>query len=209
MKQRDNSSVLGLNRQDQKLAASGAGVIVFNQKDDYIKVLLARRSKKVGAGLGITGGGFAQCDEIDQQPVGTIIYTADEAYRETCEENAGFAEIISADDFLERAQPVTLIHVRVADDNRVHVASFFALRVTDIEWDAMKQLRPGGDDERAGPLLESLVRWDQNITRRQPERYVSIELVTGEVVGMADFWHKHEVRAIASIAWHAQHKRLW
>ncbi len=197
-----------------KLAASGAGVIICQPIDTYLRVLLSMRAKNVGYGHGITGGGFVECGDIDQMPIGTVVQTADEAYREAHEENAGFETVISKDSFLERAQPVSLIHARVHDENRVHTANMFALRVSGSEWNQFASLRPGvdaaGTEEREGGLMEYIIRWGETvIDRRNPEDYVTIANRAGRQLRMNNFFHPHEFHAIAAIAWHQQNGKLW
>jgi hypothetical protein len=195
------------NHQDFKLCASGAGVIVYQLFDDKIRVLLALRAKEVGQGYGITGGGFVECKNIDNAPINTLFQTSDEAFREMMEENTGFEKIIDADDFIERAQPISLVHARINDINRVHSVSMFALRVTDNEWKKISVLAPS--KEREGSLREYFVTWDSKIDRRVPERSVRIINAHGEPITQSGFWHKHEMHTIACIAWHAQNDRLW
>jgi hypothetical protein len=203
-----------LNPQGWKLAASGAGVIVFQPLDNCLRVLLSLRADNVGYGHGITGGGFVECKDIDKAKVGTVVQTADEAYREAREENAGFEKVIDIDSFLERAQLVSSIHARIADENRVHCANMFALRANGSEWKQFAALPPGvdesGKEERSGPLLEYFVRWgDAVVDRRNPERYVTITDTNGRILTMTDFFHPHEFHAIAAIAWHKQNGKLW
>jgi hypothetical protein len=135
------------NQQQWKMAASGAGVIVCRRIEAGLEVLLSMRAKIVGEGLGITGGGFVKCDALLEKPIGTVIQTADEAFGEACEENGGFENVISKDAFLERAQPVALIHSRIDDPNEVHVAAMYALRAqSTAEWNQFKALPPGIED---------------------------------------------------------------
>lgn len=202
------------NQQQWKMAASGAGVIICRRIEAGLEVLLSKRAKIVGEGLGITGGGFVKCDLLWKQPVGTVIQTADEAFGEACEENGGFERVISKDAFLERAQPVSLIHARIDDLNEVHVAAMYALRTqSTAEWNQFKALPPGVEDggksERSGPLLSFVVRWSSPIDRREPERYITIANAEGRQLRLGDFYHPHEFHAIAAIAWHEQNDKLW
>lgn len=202
------------NQQQWKMAASGAGVIVCRRIEAGLEVLLSMRAKIVGEGLGITGGGFVKCDALLEKPIGTVIQTADEAFGEACEENGGFENVISKDAFLERAQPVSLIHARIDDPNEVHVAAMYALRaVSTAEWNQFKALPPGiedgGKSERIGPLLPRVVRWSSPIDRREPERYVTIANSEGRQSRISDFYHPHEFHAIAAIAWYEQRGYLW
>lgn len=203
-----------LNQQHWKMAASGTGAIVCQPLEtNCVRVLLSERAANVGPGRGITGGGFVECGEVLAMPIGTVIQTADEAFRECCQENGGFENVICKDAFLERAQPVSLVHAHTNDVNEVHAVTMFALTVSDREWKQFAALPPGIDEhgkiEREGPLLEYFVRWAGSIDRRQPERYVSISDVSGRVLYIRDFFHPHEFHAIAAIAWYQQTGRLW
>ncbi len=192
-----------------KLAAPGAGAMVFQELDsNTFRVLLAMRTALVGLGLGITGGGFIECGAIDALQVDTIIQTADEAYRELCQENLGFENVVDIDTFLLHAQPIALVHARTNDVNRVHSVNMYGFRANDSQWNRIAALEPGLDKERTGPLLEHIVRWKGKIDRREPERFVTIEDARGRFLERHDFHHKHEMHTVASIAWHAQNGRL-
>ena len=202
-----------LNQQQWKMAASGAGAIVCQPRKKGLRVLLSERAANVGQGRGITGGGFVECGDVLTKKVGTVIQTADEAFRECCQENGGFEKVISKDAFLERAQSVSSIHARTDDLNEVHAATMYALVVNKREWKQFAALPPGVDEhgkiEREGPLLEYFVRWYGTIDRREPERYVSISDPSGRVLYTTDVFHPHEFHAIAMIAWHLQNGKLW
>jgi hypothetical protein len=58
-------------------------------------------------------------------------------------------------------------------------------------------------------LLSFEMQWSPDITRREPEKAIRLTGVDGEEVSFSRFFHAHEVHAIASIAWHAEKKRLW
>jgi hypothetical protein len=207
------ASVKPLNQQQWKMAASGTGAIVCQPTKDGLRVLLSERAANVGPGRGITGGGFVECGEVLALKLGTVIQTADEAFRECCQENGGFENVINIDAFLERAQPVSLVHARTDDLNEVHAVTMFALTVNNREWNEFAALPPGVDEhgkiERNGPLLEYFVRWTGPINRREPERYVSISDATGRVLYITDFFHPHEFHTIAAIAWYEQNGKLW
>ncbi|MEY2665274.1 MAG: hypothetical protein RLZZ480_379 [Candidatus Parcubacteria bacterium] len=198
-----------------KRAASGAGVVVFQMLAlRTMRILLSVRTKDVGPGFGITGGGYVKINDIDLLPVGTVVQNADQAHLESLEENGGFENVISADEFLERAQPIMVAHVRTPDVNRVHGVTQYALRVrNDAEWDAFAVLPPGVDDdgniEREGPLVECIMTWTSDISRRTPEQSVAFAYPDGSPLDVASFFHKHEVHGIATIAWHAENGKLW
>ena len=209
------SEVALLNTQEHKRAASGAGVVVFQLLDErVIRLLLSVRTKDVGPGFGITGGGYVKVNAIYGMLVGSIVQTADEAHLESLEENGGFEKVISADEFLERAQPITTILVRTPDLNQVHDVTMYALCAKDdAEWEAIAVLPPGvdidGKVEREGPLLECIMTWESDISRRTPEQAVSFAYADGSPLDVTGFFHKHEVHGIATIAWHAENERLW
>lgn len=204
-----------LNPQGWKMAAPGAGVIVSQLLGPReIRFLASLRTKGVGEGHGITGGGFVECNALYAKSVGTIVQTADEAHREAREENADFDKVISVDEFLNRAQPIALFNVRTGDANGVHSVTMYALCVNDdSEWERFASLEPGVDEfgkiERVGPLLEYIMRWTSDISRREPEKAVTFTGVDGKPLPFDCFFHSHEVQAIASIAWHAENERLW
>jgi hypothetical protein len=203
------ASETGLNTQKYKLAATGAGVIICQQMNHCaFRALLAMRSSTVGSGFGITGGGFVENGEIFlKQKPGFIIETAAEAWRETNEENPGFEEIIPLDNFLNRVQSISTLHVRVDDENGVHGTNFYAITVTDAEWEAIAAL--GGSDEREGALIEAWCEFYGLTLRRQdPETGIRLADPNGAYL-RGEFYHKHELRALGQIAWHVQHGRLW
>ena len=201
-----------LNHQKFKLAAPGAGAIVYQAKDAYLRVMLSMRTANVGSGYGITGGGFIECNDIDASPAGTIMLAVDEAFRECCEENAGFEGVVDQDSFMIRAQSVNPLVSRSDDINRVHVANMFALRVNDSEWKQIAALPPGIDGkglpEREEGMCEFFLRWDGVIDPRQPERYVSVVDSSGACITAADFCHAHEFYVITTLAWMQQNGRL-
>jgi hypothetical protein len=209
------SETVPLDTQEHKRAASGAGVVVFQPLGERtMRILLSLRSKDVGTGFGITGGGYVKVNVIYDMPIGAIVQTADEAHVESLEENGGFEKVISADEFLERTQPVCTILVRTPDLNQVHDVTLYALCAKDdAEWETFAALPPGidaeGKIEREGPLLECILTWEPDISRRTPEQSVSFAYADGQSLDVTGFFHKHEVHGIATIAWHAEKDRLW
>lgn len=197
-----------LNTQEFKLAASGAGVIVCQQRSKHsFRALLSTRAKSVGLGLGITGGGFVEINDIFAKQPGYVIETVVEAWREATEENDGFAELFPLDDFLDRAQSIATMHARTSDVNGVHGTNFYALTVTDEEWERAAALKPG--PERHGPLMEVWVEFtDKVIHRCQPEVGITLRMDDGKEC-QSGFYHLHEKRALAHIAWHVQQGLLW
>lgn len=202
-----------LNPQNWKLAAPGAGVIVFRpryypcpQGDVYdesmgaIDVLLSRRTAKVGKGYGITGGGFVECGALMQKPVGCISRAEAEAWREAVEENPGFEDIVPYDVFLERAQMLTSFAVRAADANGIHAASYLAFCATPAEYDAIASLPPS--DEREGELVSVTLSVEQNVRRAHAGEDVQFE-------GKDAFFHAHELEAFGQMVWLAQRNKLW
>ena len=197
-----------LNTQEFKLAASGAGIIVCQRRSTHsFRALLSTRAASVGLGLGITGGGFVEIAEIFSQKHGYIIDTAEEAWREATEENVDFEKLFPLDEYLERVQSVSTMHVRVNDVNGVHGTNFYALTVTDEEWEKALALPPG--DERFGPLMEIWVDFtDKVVHRNRPEEAITLYMDDGKEVE-SGFYHQHELRALGHIAWHIQQGYLW
>jgi hypothetical protein len=198
-----------LNTQLYKLAGTGAGVIVCQKKSrNGFRSLLSMRTSLVGIGLGITGGGFVENGAIFlYEKPGYIIETAAEAWRETREENPGFEEIVPLNEFVDRAQSISTLHVRVDDENGVHSANFYALTVTDDEWNAIALLK--GNDERDGMLIEVWCEFYGRTLYRQ-NAGASVRLATADGLTLkSDFYHKHELLALGQIAWHVQQGFLW
>lgn len=197
-----------LNTQRYKLAATGAGVILCQQRSQHsFRALLSMRTLSVGVGYGITGGGFVENGSIFAQPRGFVIQTAEEAWRESTEENLGFAELFPLEEFLERAQLVSALHVRIDDENGVHGCNYFALTVTDEEWEQAALLAPG--PERDGPLIEMWVCFEDVVLHRsEAEIQIRLLLPDGREAH-GGFYHQHELRALGQIAWHVQKSRLW
>lgn len=195
------------NTQLYKLVGSGAGVIVYQVLGTRkIRLLLSMRSGKVGVGYGITGGGYIEAAAIALLPLRTIIETATEAFREAFEENIGFSNVISLPVFLNRAQTVATLHVHTGDESVVHATSFSAFGVNDDEWNALAALK--GSDERSGALREVVMTFDEGLSRESPEAGVALSF-SGVLIPVSAFYHQHELRAIAMIAWHHQQGKLW
>ena len=192
-----------LNHQMFKLAAPGCGVIAFAPTDNprALTVILSERAANVGSGKGITGGGFVECGPIAKQPAGTISLSADEAYRECCEENRGFDTIISRDDFVDRAQVVESFAVSSADANGVHACTYFALRLTLDEWRRVMALPPS--EERVGDLVAATLRWTEaSLKAENPADRFDMD-------GKDRFFHAHELLAFAAMAQLAEKGRLF
>lgn len=201
-------TVVQLNTQRYKLAATGAGVILCRVIDDTtIELLLSVRSAVVGEGYGITGGGFVENGDIANLPKRTIVETVDEAWRENTEENIGFDVLFPRELFRTRAQCVASLHVNTGDESVVHGTNFYAVAVTDSEWEAASLL--SGSDERSGALRAVVMKiTSPTLSRTEPE--VGIQLSTAGVdIPGESFYHQHEYRAIAMIAWHLQNGKLW
>ena len=184
-----------LNHQLFKMAAPGCGAIAFRDTDapNTLEVILSERAAKVGPGYGITGGGFVECGDIYKEEAGFISLSADEAHRELREENPGFENIISLEDFRKRAQLVCSFNVKANDVNGVHACTYFALRLTNTEWDQVMALPPS--DERVGMLKSAKLRWNDSGT-------INLD-------GADKFFHKHELKAFEAMAAHAQQGRLF
>ena len=196
-----------LNTQRYKLAATGAGVILYRVVDEVtIELLLSVRSAVVGEGYGITGGGFVENGNIAKLPKRSIIETIDEAWREAMEENRLFDLLFPLDLFRSRAQCVASLHVNTGDESIVHGTNFYAVAVTDAEWEESSRL--AGSDERSGALRQVVMKiTSPKLSRTEPE--TGIQLLCNGLDISAAFYHHHEVRAIAMIAWHLQNEKLW
>ncbi len=197
-----------LNTQRYKLAGTGAGVIICQQRSHHsFRALLSMRALSVGVGYGITGGGFVENQAIMLEKPGFVIETAEEAWRESKEENVGFDELFPLEAFLERAQSIATLHVRVDDDSGVHGTNYYALTVTDEEWERAAALASG--PERDGLLIEVWLCFERTVLhRRDAEKNIQLTLPDGRVAH-GGFYHQHELRALGQIAWHVQQGLLW
>ncbi len=183
-----------LNHQMFKLAAPGAGVIVFRRTHikNSLEVLLSQRSASVGEGLCITGGGFIECGALNKEPVGTVWLSCDEGYREVCEENPGFDKIINLEEFRSRAQMLTSFSVKTDDANGIHTGTYYGLCLSDTEWDKTKALPPS--DERVGMLIPTVITWtEQSLNNHNPAEQFSMD-------GKDKFYHSHELLPFAALA---------
>ena len=181
-----------LNHQNYKMAAGGAGVIAYKKGEgQQAFVLLSERSEKVGAGLGITGGGFVECDEVNNQPPGYVLPLTHEAWREAVEENPGFEKIISRESFDERATYLTAFAVSTNDQHGVHLVCYFGLELSDAEFLAVQALPPS--DERIGALIPAKLSW----TRESLKKEALKEKINLE--GMNKFYHQHELYAFLAL----------
>lgn len=202
-----------LNAGAYKLGASGAGLVVYQVlSPTKVRLLLTQRATVVGRGLGITGGGYVELGDISNLRKGTIIDTAEEAYREVCQENLGFEKLFSLEDFLLRAQPIAQLQVStpvtVHDKSGVHTTNYYGLHVTSANWDAISKLL--GNEEREGSLIEALLETDGGqVSRVEPEKSLSIRAAKPGCLQKEDFYHQHELRAISMIGWLLQEGYLW
>jgi hypothetical protein len=196
------------NTQRYKLAATGAGVILYRVVDEVtLELLLSVRSAVVGEGYGITGGGFVENGDIAKMPKRTIVETVDEAWRENTEENEGFEKLFPLELFRARAQGVASLHVNTGDESVVHGTNFYAVRVTEAEWEEAVHL--AGSDERSGALRQVAMKITlPELSRTEPEQGIQLS-VDGTAIPTTAFYHQHEYRAIAMIAWHHQTGKLW
>ena len=201
-----------LNKGLYKLGASGAGIIVFEKlSPTKVRLLLTKRTALVGAGLGITGGGYIELGDIAAMDDFTIVDTAEGAYRENVEENLGFGELFTLESFLEAAQPMAQLQVStpvtVHDKSGVHTTNFYGINSTTQTFEAIADLK--GNDERSGDLIETILEiGDTRVSRSFPEMDVHLSINGGKPLVASDFYHRHELRAIASIGWHLQEDYL-
>lgn len=182
-----------LNQQTYKMAAGGAGLIAFSRIDErQIQVLLSERAQSVGKGLGITGGGFVECDDVYNSPVGTIVPLTHEAYREGVEENPGFEKVLSLRGFDRRSQYLTSFAVRTDDANGVHIVCYFGLELSDAEFEAVSDLPPS--DERVGALVATDLNWTpESLQADTPQAQINM-------AGMDRFYHQHELHSFVALA---------
>jgi len=197
------------NHQLFKLAAPGTGVLVFRQSTkstESLEVLLSMRSGAAGVGYGYTGGGFVECGNVATLPVGKYLQCADEAYRESGEENGGFEAVLDREEFFVRAQPIATFNARSADVNVVHACTVFACGVTDEEW--QRCLSTKETEERSGMLRVVKLSWPSGLPRRHAEAFIKLRDDTG-LITQEYFFHQHEIAAYGSLAWHADNGKLW
>ena len=181
-----------LNHQNYKLAAGGAGLIVFTRTENgAVKVLLSQRDASVGEGLGITGGGFLNLDEFNQQPAGNILPLTHEAYREGVEENPGLEKIINRDDFAARARHLTSFAVRTTDQHGIHIVCYYGLELSQDEFNAVQALPPS--EEREGALIAADLSWTKESLEKNDL------LARFEMVGKESFYHQHELYAFSAL----------
>jgi len=202
-----------LNTQAFKLAAPGCGIMIYRttERANALQVILSMRSSVVGAGLGLTGGGFVECGPLSQKPTGTISDTLTEAYRENGEENKGFEAVISTKQLASDGQIIASYAVRApvtrTDPNGVHQCTNIALRITDdVQWNEIMALE--GNEERVGSLRTAVLEWDSErpIDRLNPAKNIMFRFGPD---ALGEFHHKHELYGYGQLAWHAQNGRLW
>lgn len=205
-----------LNQQQWKMAAPGAGMVYYQPLPEprSFRTWLSFRTSLVGKGYGVTNGGFADCKEIHEAPVGSIQQLVDHAYRESCEESHGFGEIITLKEFRRRANPTSQFLARVDDLNEVHAPALFGFLAKDeAEWHRIGALPAGvdvrGRKEREDALREVHVFWHPNIDLDEPERYVTMQDMSGRRIDDREFNYVHEFRGVASIAYNIENPRSW
>lgn len=187
-----------LNQQQYKMAAPGAGMIAYcREAPRQVTVLLSQRSEKVGAGLGITGGGYLNCDEFMNQPPESRLLFSAEAYRESVEENPGFEKIFSEQGFMRRARQLTAFAVRKDDHHGIHAVCYFGLELTYEEYDEVLALPPG--DERVGELIPVTMSWSAESLQNEDA------LSRIQMDGKDKFYHAHEVYAFVALAERLEH----
>ena len=191
-----------------RAGASECREFVYQLKGSRLRVLLSMRTEIVGAGYGVTGGGFIECGAIDSSSFGTVVLAVDEAFRESCEENADFEQVIGPDSLMIRAQPVVPLASRADDVNWVHDTMMFALSVDDSEWDRIAALSPeldqSGSLERQNGMHACWLEWDGVVDPRNPESYVRLVDSTGLINSKSDFCHPHEYFVITILGWMAE-----
>lgn len=196
---KDRAAKLGLYVYDWPMTAAGAGTILYQRTDipNLLLVGVSSRSLDVGAGKGITAGGYGEVKDVlaPEVAVGTVFPLTAEAWRETIQEIPGVEKIIDERDFLENAQPLVSFMVRTPDSSMVHCSSYLGYEVTLVQRIAVEALPPS--DETTAPVKFTGMRWP----RRQPGKLV---LPLG-----GPLFHSHEREAFAALARLADKDRLW
>ena len=106
-------------------------------------------------------------------------------------------------------QPIVAQHVRVADENDIHATTFYALTVSDLEWQQVLVLP--STDKRFEEPFEITVTFADSVLRRtsHPENEIHLFMPDGREPEFTGFHYEHERCALGQIAWHVQEGLLW
>lgn len=195
---------------DRLRSAACSGVILYqwDGKSSHMLVGVTRRHASVGAGYGISFGGFADAGMMKARP-GTVRPMTTEAYREGEEELGARSlhEAIAEHVLEDYAQPLGGYLVRVDDGNIVHAPVYYAFPVTMEE----KLLLGNLDDtaERVGQIVWMELRWRAGLGRLLDAADVTLHY-RDKPVSWSAFKHAHErVCVFHPLAVLAAMGRLW
>lgn len=192
---------------------SPCGAVQFYQWDgaaSEMDVGVTQRTAKMGNGYNTTFGGFAECGDFLQVPVGTIRTMCAETYREGEEEldKETLQRLIPPPLLMRYAQPLEGYLVRHPDPNNpIHAPVYYAFPVTREERRKLSDLPP--NDERAGQIEWLKLRWEKGMDLLNLDGKVT--LWDGEKqLDWKAFYHQHEVECVFfRLAFLADSGRLW
>jgi hypothetical protein len=178
-------------------ASPGAGVVFYRLHPDKANTLLVgcgKRSAKVGAGYGISAGGFADCDKLYTKPPGTVVDLRVEAYRELLEEIPGSENVFpTARHFTHRVQPLVQFVVRTKGESSMHCPCYYACAIQAHEQWLLSIL--GVSDETEESLQFFELNWSRD----------------GSIASFncPPLYHAHEMLAFEELAFLASTNMLW
>lgn len=193
-------------------ASPCGGMILYREPVSFppangLWVGVTEREAIVGAGLGITAGGFLECKTLLQRDIGSVLTAAAEAYREAKEElGPVFVKTISRANFLANAQVLTAFSIRTPDSNRIHSPVYFGYRLSNWEQDALRHLTP--TKERTKPIRWMWLTWTGSNDPAVVAKTVRL-VENNRRVPWSALKHTHEKKAFAALAVIASQGRLW
>lgn len=181
-------------------AGVGSGGIFYRVLGPrHIRVLLASRAGNVGAGSGISFGGWMPLSSLLGKLDGTLVRTEIGAAREGVQEVPGLLKTLSKDVLLGNLQYLLGGCVYKPNDpygNIIHAATYYGLAVTEAEEEALCNLPKS--KETTAPLMPVDLSW--TVDNPTPDDLKGLP---------GDFHHGHEREAFAALAQLADQGRLW
>ena len=162
------------------MTAPCSAVLIYTRSGSELKLLTTQRHESVGAGRGLSAGGFYEVKDMFNA-AGKMQDGRAETYREMFEElGEGIKQILPYDAFAARVRHLWDGMVASDDPAVIHNVTFRMLEVSATEMAAIMALPP--TDEQTGKTLEIF----------QIDSSTDDELIARR---LADFKYGHEVEA--------------
>ncbi|PZP40280.1 MAG: hypothetical protein DI585_01520 [Pseudomonas fluorescens] len=178
----------------------GSGLIAYRVLGPrHLRVPISSRAEGVGAGSGITSGGWMPLALLGTKPDGAIIRLETGAVRESVQEVPGILKVLPREVLFNNMQYLFGASIHKPKDpygNTFHTGVYYGLAVTEPEEVALCNLPTS--KETSAPLRAVDIRWE--VDNPTPEDLIGLP---------TDFHHDHERYAYAALAQMADRNRLW